>query len=89
MLASEPGRVRLAALRIFDFLSERPAVAVCAGLVLVAAIAAADYATGYEIRLAVLYLIPIGIVTWQAGWQRGSAIAVLASLTWFLSFERS
>src|SRR5262249_60233369 len=40
-----------------------PARALGLGFVLVVLIAVADLLTGYEIRLAILYLIPISLVT--------------------------
>jgi len=33
-------------------------------LMLVACVAALDYVTGYELRLAILYLLPIALSTW-------------------------
>jgi len=64
------------------------AVLVMAGA-LIGAIAAADYATGFEIRLAILYLVPIALVTWSVGWGAGAGAALGASLCWLLSFEAS
>ena len=32
---------------------------------LVGLVAIADYLTGYEIRLAILYLVPIAMLTWK------------------------
>ena len=51
-----------------------------------AAIAAADVYTGYELRLAILYLAPIALATWSIGRGAGILIAVLAAATWLLSF---
>ena len=51
---------------LYGELRDRPAaaLAVLAGsLALVVANALADYATGYEIRLAILYLLPVAIAT--------------------------
>ena len=56
---------------------------------LVASIALADYATGYEMRLAVLYLLPVLLASWAAGWIAGALIATLATLSWMLIFRSS
>ena len=55
-------------------------------LVLVAAIAVADAFTGYEVRLAILYLVPIALATWFLSRAAGILIAVLAATAWLLSF---
>jgi len=65
----------------------RRAVLVAVGLV--ALIGLADYATGYAARLAILYLLPVCIVTWTAGWLAGALIATLATLSWILMFHSS
>lgn len=61
------------------------AIAWCTALT--AAIAYLDYATGYEIRLAILYLVPIALATWRVGLPAGSALALLAMLLWMWAFE--
>jgi hypothetical protein len=62
-------------------------LAFCLGLVL--AIAFADRATGYEIRLAILYLVPIAAATWQLGGAAGGFIAVAAAVSWLVTFASS
>lgn len=54
---------------------------------LILLIAAADYATGYEVRLSILYLAPIALATWTAGAVAGAAAAAVASLCWLFSFH--
>jgi C4-dicarboxylate-specific signal transduction histidine kinase len=49
-------------------------------------VATLDHATGYELRLAILYLAPIALATWTGGVRAGVAIVVLSSLFWLLSF---
>ncbi len=66
-----------------------PRRAVAAALGLVGLIALADYATGYEIRLAVLYLLPVFIASWGAGRIAGALIAALATLSWMVIFQSS
>jgi C4-dicarboxylate-specific signal transduction histidine kinase len=60
---------------------------VLACLALAGAISAADYATGYDLRLAILYLVPIAIATWRAGRAAGILVAVSASASWLVAFE--
>lgn len=59
----------------------------CIGLVL--AVAFADYVTGYEVRLSVLYLAPVMIATWMLGLQCGIGMAALASVAWYVTFAGS
>jgi signal transduction histidine kinase len=56
---------------------------------LVAAIATLDKLTGYDLRLAVLYLIPIGVATWKVGGLAGILVAAGATLSWIVAFESS
>ena len=63
--------------------------ATVAAIALVALIALADYATGYEMRLALLYLLPVFVATWTAGPVTGVLIAVLAALLWMVAFQFS
>ncbi len=55
-------------------------------LVLVVAIAAADYATGYEISLSVLFLAPVFIAAWSLGRAGGVALSVLSAAAWYFVF---
>ncbi|MDD5057101.1 MAG: ATP-binding protein [Sideroxydans sp.] len=54
---------------------------------LIAIIAVADYATGYAVRLSILYLVPIAMTAWLAGATMGIAAAALTSMLWMLSFQ--
>ena len=58
--------------------------AVC--LALIVAIAAADYATGYEISLSVLFLAPVFIGAWALGRAGGVAMSVLSAIAWYVVF---
>ena len=60
---------------------------VLACLALVGGIALADYRTGYEIRLALLHLVPVTIATWRVGRAAGILVAVTASASWLATFE--
>lgn len=48
-------------------------------LVLLAAIAWADYWTGYELSLAILYLVPVYIAAWVLGRDAGLMVSLLAA----------
>lgn len=60
-----------------------------ASLACVALIALADYATGYELRLAILYLTPIAISTWLQGRWAGVLVSASAATTWLFVFQSS
>lgn len=70
---------------LLDRLGPRLGIPGAATLILL--VAAADYATGYEVRLSILYLAPIALATWTAGISAGAAAASLASLCWLFSFR--
>jgi hypothetical protein len=65
----------------------RAAMTLAASLALVAAIGLVDYATGYEIRLAFLYLAPVAAATWQLGAAAGALVAVSAAAGWLVAFQ--
>ena len=71
----------------FSIGSSRQGITLAISLALVGAIAVADVYTGYEIRLAILYLAPIALSTWFIGRNAGILIAVLAVTGWLLSFR--
>jgi C4-dicarboxylate-specific signal transduction histidine kinase len=54
---------------------------------LILLVVVADYATGYEVRLSILYLAPIALATWTAGAAAGVVAAAFASLCWLFSFR--
>jgi len=54
------------------------------GLVLIAGIAALDYATGYEISFSVFYLFPILFVAWRLGLAAGLAFSLLGGVVWLV-----
>jgi C4-dicarboxylate-specific signal transduction histidine kinase len=68
-----------------DRLGPRRSLAVAALLIL--GVAGADYATGYAMRLSVLYLAPIGLAAWTAGTRPGVIAALLSCLLWLFSFK--
>jgi signal transduction histidine kinase len=58
-------------------------------LALVAGIALADHATGYEVRLAILYLVPIAAATWLIGGAAGAGVALACVGAWLVTFSGS
>lgn len=50
------------------------------------AIGIADYLSGYEYRLAMLYLAPLALATWSFGVWAGMIAAMVAVLCWLASF---
>jgi signal transduction histidine kinase len=68
-------------------LARRPAVIFAANAALVGLIAVLDLVTGYDVRLAVLYLFPIALATWRLGAGAGVFMAAASTLSWLVSFE--
>ena len=66
-----------------------PRWAALAAALLIAAIALADRASGYELRLAMLNLLPIALLTWVAGRAWGLGCAALAAGIWVGMFSAS
>ncbi len=62
--------------------ASRRAGHVLLGLVLVLALGAGDYLTGFELSFAFFYLIPVALVAWRVGAAAAAAISVLAAVTW-------
>lgn len=54
-------------------------------LVLVALVGYLDYATGFEISLSFLYLVPIALATWYVDSRAGYIVIFLSVTTWILS----
>lgn len=61
--------------------------AIVIAVALVAAISLADYITGFEVRLAILFVAPVALATWTCGRLWGFAIALLATVSWGFTFE--
>jgi len=70
---------------LIDRLGPQRGLLLAAALILVVGLA--DYATGYEVRLSILYLPPIAIATWTAGARMGVLAAACSSVLWLLSFK--
>lgn len=70
-----------------DIFGEYGAGVTCASaVILLLAIATIDKLTGTELRLQILYLIPVSMVTWAAGRNWGLVFSVAAVATWVLMF---
>src|ERR1700694_3178528 len=70
-----------------DIFGEYGAGITCASAVMLfLAIATIDKLTGTELRLQILYLIPVSMVTWTAGRAWGLAFSVAAMAAWVMMF---
>ncbi len=65
------------------------AVSCASALILLLVIASIDKLTGFELRLSILYLIPVAIVTWAAGRGWGLAMSAASVATWLALFWTS
>lgn len=54
-------------------------------LVLVVAVGALDMATGYELSLAIFYVIPIAIAAWYINERGGVAVAIASGVAWIVA----
>lgn len=65
-------------------LPSAPSRAVRLGLAvaLVAGVGLVDYVTGYQLRVALFYLVPILWITWTVGRVAGLSISLLSAATW-------
>ncbi|MEO8485059.1 MAG: ATP-binding protein [Betaproteobacteria bacterium] len=64
-----------------------PVQACVIALALVLMIALVDYELGFEIRLTILYVVPVALVTWVCGRLFGYALALVSTLVWAISLE--
>jgi diguanylate cyclase (GGDEF)-like protein len=77
----QSGPIRLG--RLLDRLNALSEIqSVVAGLVLLVTVGALDVLTGYQLALSVFYLVPIVVVSWNAGQRAGLLIALLGGLVW-------
>ncbi len=66
-------------LEAFNTLRKRYHIAI--GVLLTMVIGCLDYVTGYELRMELLYLVPISYVTWFVGQRTGILFSVLSLIT--------
>lgn len=64
-----------------------PARAATISIGLVVLIALLDFVTGYEMRLAMLYIIPIALATWVGGARSGALAGTVAVACWGIGFH--
>ena len=64
-------------------------VAFASSVILLLAISAIDKLTGFEIRLQILYMIPVAIATWTTGRRWGLALSLASVLIWVAMFQTS
>jgi K+-sensing histidine kinase KdpD len=71
-----------------DVFGQYGAAVTCASaVILMLAIATIDKLTGHELRLLILYMIPVALVTWSAGRTWGLAMAAIAVVAWMITFR--
>jgi len=64
-------------------------VAFASSVILLLAVSAIDKLTGFEVRLQVLYMIPVAIGTWTVGRLWGFALSGASMLIWLAMFQTS
>lgn len=75
------------AMRRLSHVLAHPARAAVTSIGLVILIALLDFATGYEMRLAMLYTIPIALATWVGGARSGAIAGFVAVACWGIGFH--
>ncbi|WP_432822963.1 GGDEF domain-containing protein [Trichloromonas sp.] len=56
-----------------------------ASVLLVSALAAIDYATGYEASFSIFYLVPTALATWYGGKRQGVLLSIVSATVWFIA----
>jgi len=64
-------------------------VAFASSVILLLAVSAIDKLTGFELRLQVLYMVPVAIGTWTAGRLWGFALSAASMGIWVAMFQTS
>ena len=64
------------------FVNQRRGQVTALGLVLLLLVAAVDYATGFKLRLTVMYLMPLLVLTWVMGRLFGIVMSIVACTSW-------
>ena len=64
---------------------QRKVVILGGALLLLVLLGWIDYLTGYELGFFIFYSAPVGIAAWYVGRRSGIAMALAASLTWWLA----
>jgi sigma-B regulation protein RsbU (phosphoserine phosphatase) len=66
--------------------AKRPFLWLLLAAVLVLAVFWADYRTGTEASLSLLYLVPVAIAAWRVGRGAGVALSVASALSWIAAY---
>ncbi len=64
------------------FVNQHSGQWIALGVVLLLFVAAIDYATGFKLRLSVLYLVPLLVLTWVIGRLFGVLMSIVACTSW-------
>jgi len=56
-------------------------------ILLICIVATVDYMTGYDMRLAILYMLPIALATWTGGVNSGIVASIISTGCWLTSFQ--
>ncbi|HVL75459.1 MAG TPA: ATP-binding protein [Noviherbaspirillum sp.] len=75
------------AMRRLSRLLADPLRAAITSIMLVILVALLDFATGYEMRLAMLYTVPIALATWVGGARAGALAGAAAVASWGIGFH--
>ncbi len=67
------------------FLKQNKISALCIIFLLVALVGYLDYATGFEISLSFLYIVPIALATWYVDSMAGFLVTFISVATWTIS----
>ena len=65
--------------------SKKRYLSVGGSVLLVLAVGALDYITGFEVSLSILYLVPIAILTWYTNLTLALVFSIISALEWFLA----
>jgi diguanylate cyclase (GGDEF)-like protein len=60
-------------------------VVLVAGLVLIAVIGLADFASGNEIAFSVFYVLPVALITWCVGREFGLLASIASAVVWLVA----
>ncbi len=69
----------------FDLPAVRASWIITLGVAIQLAVGVFDYATGWELDVGVLYLVPVALVAWVVGYRPGYALAVLGGILTLLA----
>ena len=65
------------------------AISCACAVILFLVIASIDKLTGFDLRLSILYLVPVAIFTWTLGAAAGAAMSIASTTVWLALFWKS